>query len=62
MRDCIKAPYFTKNKVDETSVRKVRATAKKVNGKSRICSIFKFKKVKVRSILKAIFYMCIANN
>jgi len=36
MRDCIKAPYFTKNKIGETSLRKVRATAKKVNGKSRI--------------------------
>jgi len=40
MRDCIKAPYFTKNKFDETSLRKVRATGRKVNGKSRICFNF----------------------
>jgi len=40
MRDCIKAPYFTKNKVDETSIRKVRTIGQKVNGKSRICFNF----------------------
>jgi len=44
MRDCIKAPYFTKNKFDETSLRKVRAIGKKVNRKSRIC--FKFLNLK----------------